>query len=213
MKRGTYAVEAVETAMKLVSGTFTTNNTSAPDGVDGPFTVTRDGVGTFTVTLDEAVRTPSTGTYWIDCKALGSAGSKMHVTALNTSGNLLTGFTCELRAPAAAGAAPAWTTGIAVTSDAATLASAGYVVAVFATAGSVTGVKTIQPTGTPGTGEVTVTYAAGVATLTFNDGTDDVTETSALVIPADAVSEAVADSTDEIVQFIIYARNSKLTSR
>lgn len=212
MRRTTYAVEAVESAMKLVSGKLVTNSTSAPDGLDGPFTVTRDSAGTFTVTLDAAVRTPSTGQYWIDVKAFGAAGTKAHVKAINTSGGEITGFTFELRAPSAAGSAPAWTTGVTVTTNAATLASAGYVVGVDATTGTTTGGMILQSTGTPASGFVTVTYSSGVATITFAAG-DAVTEASVAVIPADAVSEAVADTNNETVQFVIYARNSKLTSR
>ncbi len=77
---------------------------------------------------------------------------------------------------------PAWDTGVAVSSNAATLASAGYVVAIHVTAGSVTGVISVLSTGTPATKQCTVTYAAsGVPTLTFAAG-DAVTAISVLQI-------------------------------
>lgn len=68
-----------------------------------------------------------------------------------------------------------WQTGIAVTSNAVTLAGAGRVLTVEATAGTAAGPKQIVSTAAPAAGRVRVQYsAAGVPTLTFN-GTDAIT--------------------------------------
>jgi hypothetical protein len=81
-----------------------------------------------------------------------------------------------------AGTAPAWTTGITVTTNVAVLAAASWVLAVHATTGTVTGIINILSTGTPATKQCTITYAAGVATLTFAAG-DAVTAIAVLQLP------------------------------
>lgn len=82
--------------------------------------------------------------------------------------------------------APLWTTGITVTSHEAVLATAGYVVAVEATAGSTTGPVSQVQDGSPATTEVNVVYAvSGVATLTFATG-DAVTACAVVILPKGA---------------------------
>lgn len=74
------------------------------------------------------------------------------------------------------GAGNDWQSGVAVVADAATLPSAGVVVAVEATAADSAGVKQQQFSDSPAEGFVQVEYDAdGVPTLTFN-GVDAVTE-------------------------------------
>lgn len=80
----------------------------------------------------------------------------------------------------------AWTTGITVSSHAATLATAGFVIAVEATTATSAGAKQMQYSASPAAGYVRVEYSdAGVATLTFN-ATDAVTECAVVVIPRSA---------------------------
>lgn len=80
---------------------------------------------------------------------------------------------------------PAWVTGVAVSTD--TCEFDGWVLAVQATTASSTGPKQMIQGGSPATGEVSVDYDAnGKATLTFNSGTDAVTEAAILGIPRTA---------------------------
>lgn len=83
-----------------------------------------------------------------------------------------------------AGALSDWTAALPVAANVATLSRAGVPVAVEATVGGSTGAKTIVYSA-PAAGEVQVTFAAGVATLTFA-GADAVTEARALLTPSPA---------------------------
>jgi hypothetical protein len=81
-----------------------------------------------------------------------------------------------------AGPVPAWVAGVTVTTNVAVRVAASWIISVHVTAGGVTGIINILSTGTPATKQCTVTYAAGVATLTFAAG-DAVTAISILEIP------------------------------
>jgi hypothetical protein len=83
-----------------------------------------------------------------------------------------------------AGGLSSWTT-VVVASHTVTMARAGVPVAVEATAGAATGVMQIQYSAAPAAGYVRVTFAAGVATLTFN-AADAVTAAAVLLSPAPA---------------------------
>ena len=79
---------------------------------------------------------------------------------------------------------PETVTGIAVTTNAATLSDAGQVLNVQSTTGSTTGPMTPIVTGAPTTGQVLVEYDTdGVATLTFA-AADAVTEAAVQKLPA-----------------------------
>jgi hypothetical protein len=100
----------------------------------------------------------------------GSAGHNSHNE--NELAEALRDVATDLEA--ALGDGPAWNTGIAVSSHTVTLPRAGHVLHVHATTGSSTGPKTIISTGTPGDGQVRVTYSNGIPTLLF-DTSDAVT--------------------------------------
>lgn len=80
---------------------------------------------------------------------------------------------------------PTWLTEVAVSGDAATLAQAGAVLAVKATAGSTDAMDVVRDA--PSAGQVQVTYDAdGIATLTFA-GADGVTECDVHLMPHTAL--------------------------
>lgn len=81
---------------------------------------------------------------------------------------------------------PDWLAGETVTAHVWTAAEKGHVVAVEGTTGSSTGVKTIQQSGSPAAGAVTLSFAAGVPTLTFN-AADAITDASILFVPSAGV--------------------------
>jgi hypothetical protein len=81
---------------------------------------------------------------------------------------------------------PDWLTGETVTTHVWTAAEKGFVAAVEGTTGSSVGVKTIQQSGSPAAGAVTLSFAAGVPTLTFN-ATDAITAASILFVPSAGV--------------------------
>lgn len=96
----------------------------------------------------------------------GAAATQRLATQKNGDGT----FTINCSSPATA----AWQTGVAVTTNAATLPNAGPVLAVQATTATSAGPKQ-QTTAAPAAGQVQVAYGAtGIPTLTFN-GTDAVT--------------------------------------
>ncbi len=73
----------------------------------------------------------------------------------------------------------------------------GYVVGVESTAGTDAKYDQIISTGTPGDGQVKVTYSSGVPTLTFNTA-DAITAANVLFIPMDLVSEPLVDTTETV---------------
>lgn len=78
---------------------------------------------------------------------------------------------------------PAWTAGIAVVGDQATLSVPGQVIAVEATVATSAGPKQQVQSGAPAAGSVNTSYdVEGVATLTFN-GADAVTECAVQIMP------------------------------
>lgn len=77
---------------------------------------------------------------------------------------------------------PAWLTAQVVTTHVWTATGPGHVAAVEATAGGTTGIVSIQQSGSPAITTCTLTFTAGVPTLTFN-ATDAVTAASILFIP------------------------------
>jgi hypothetical protein len=82
-------------------------------------------------------------------------------------------------------AIPAWSAALAVTTDVLVMSRPGWIVAAHGVAGGTAGPKQMIYSGVPATGEVLVEYdAAGIATLTFNDGTDDITSARVMVIDA-----------------------------
>jgi len=84
-----------------------------------------------------------------------------------------------------AGGLSDWSAALTVTAHVVELPRAGVPVAVEATAGTSTGVKQMQYSGSPAAGFVNVAFADGVATLTF-EATDAVTECRVLLSPAPA---------------------------
>lgn len=172
---------------------FTANSASAP--AESTFrgsieSVTRTGVGTFEVLMKEAFRTY----YGALPSVITTGGTKAVVKSVNLDTRIVTVET--RKASAVASQVPAYTAGVVVTTHVATLAVAGYVLCVEATAGSSAGVKTIITTGTPGDGQVKVVYTDGVATLTF-DTSDAVTAATVLILgtgPTAAYSSLVVAS-------------------
>lgn len=75
--------------------------------------------------------------------------------------------------------------------------------------GSLQAVKEIIHTGTPGPGQVKVTYAAGVPTLLFNTA-DNVTVAAVGQFPGDSVAGAVDPGTTDYVDITLVVRNSAL---
>lgn len=97
---------------------------------------------------------------------------------------------------------------VAVSSHTVTLTGRkGYVVGVHSTAGTDAKYDQIVSTGTPGDGEVKVTYSSGVPTLTFNTA-DAITAANVLFIPMDLVSEPLVD-TSEVISFVLHCSGSK----
>ncbi len=132
-----------------------------------------------------------------------TAGRKARFTALDVAAG-----TATLRVEReGASTVPVWTTGVTVTTHVAVLATAGWVVAVNATAGAVAGPKQIIHTGTVADNQVKVEYSgAGIPTLTF-DTSDAVTATAVLVLPMTVVDDA--ESTDEIHLTIVVRDSSR----
>lgn len=81
---------------------------------------------------------------------------------------------------------PDWLTGEAVTTNVWTGPGKGFVAAAEGTTGSSTGVKTIQQSGAPAAGAVTLSFTLGVPTLTFN-AADAITIASVLFVPSAGV--------------------------
>ncbi len=79
---------------------------------------------------------------------------------------------------------PGWTNVPGIVADTEVLVQKGFVIAVEATVGTVTGPKQMVQNGAPATGEVDVQYdAAGEITLLFNAATDEVTEAEVKILP------------------------------
>lgn len=218
MKRGMHELKVPETKAALLTGQFDTNSTSAPDGVDGCFSgVVRDGVGTFTCTLKEALRVPDGQVLHAWAEVVSTADTRAKIKSITESAGQVTAVVIELRVPdtSAVEAAAAWSPAIVVTADVAAAQTAGWVTNVVATAGSVTGPKQIINTGTPATLQVLVEYTAGVPTITFNDGTDDVTEcVIQKIVPAAAEAASnVADTNNETVFIGLLVRRTLRTTR
>lgn len=73
-----HPVQATEHGMVWISGTFTTNSTSAPTVVSGMVSsVARDGVGQFSVTLKNAYNQ----LYGFAIEVMGTAGTKVRMEA------------------------------------------------------------------------------------------------------------------------------------
>jgi len=184
----------------LVWGHFTTNGSSAvsTSTIKGCLaTVTRTAIGTYSLTFQEAFpKLLAVG----DCIVVGSNGRKAYVTAVDVTAKTAT---IQIRG---AGAVPAWSAALTVTSHVVTLAAAGRVVAVDAVTASATGPKSQIYTGTPGDGQVQVTYSAGgIATLTF-DTSDAVTAARILVDDGGTIQE----STSEVVYVSALVSGSSL---
>ncbi len=81
---------------------------------------------------------------------------------------------------------PDWLTAETVAANAWTATEKGHVIAAEGTTGSAVGVKTIQQSGSPAAGAVTLSYASGVPTLTFN-AADAITVASILFVPSAGV--------------------------
>ena len=186
-----------------LSGSFDTNNTSAPDGIRGTgFTVTRVSAGLY------RVRFTNPPEYFAQfdsysAKIHNAVGYEATVTAEDPEDNAGGGAYIDISVKART--IPVETTGVAVSAHVATLAAAGYVVGVTATTATAAGGKIMQSAASPAAGFVRVVYsAAGVATLTFN-ATDNVTVASVVVIPWPDAG-VVQDTTDKKITFEIRAR-------
>lgn len=113
----------------LVPMYFVGNGTSNPTSFDiREITgVTRTGAGTFDVVLEHAYPTEVSAKAWVN----GTAALGARVTAWDSEAKTLTVVTSA--AGAAAGSAAAWTTGVTVMTNTATLGTAGRVSVVHAT--------------------------------------------------------------------------------
>jgi hypothetical protein len=177
-EKGSYA----QAGQIRIYGSFQTNASSAPtilrDGNSRIITgVSRVSAGRYRVTLDSGFPIPALP---INIRAnlhAASATPAVLVDAKFVDGtynttNRTLDIVCASGTPL-----PVTQTGIAVASNAATLASAGAVLQVQATAGTSAGIKTVILSGAPSAGQVRVDYTAGVPTLTFN-ATDAITAAS-----------------------------------
>lgn len=160
-------------------GSFQTNGSSAPTimrdgncrmiyGTGSLGSVVRTSKGLYTITLDTGFPIPAIPILmWVGNHVLSSP-TAVSVNAYFVDGSWNTATRSFQVLMVSGSPVPTLVTGQAVSSNAATLPSAGYVQQVQATAGTTVGVKTIILSGTPATGQVAVTYSAGgVPTLTF----------------------------------------------
>lgn len=177
-------------------GEFVTNGTGAvaASTVKGALaSVTRSAVGTFSLVFREKF-------YKLLDRHVAvttADGRRGIITAIDPAAKTAT---VELRGN---GGATVWRTGVTVTTHVAVMPVKGVVVAVHATTATSAGPKQQLSTGTAAAGQVTVTYSAGVATLTFNT-TDAVT--ACAVVMVDQVEDATADT----VRIGVLVSNSKL---
>jgi hypothetical protein len=154
-----------------INGSFQTNGASAPtvirDGNSKIVAVTRVSAGLYEVTLDASgFPIPQTPINILTGRHVLS--SPVGVAQANYVGGSWSQSTRKFRIMVTTSAStPVLVTGQTVTANVATLTAVGPIVAVQATAGSVTGANTIALSGTPATHQVVVTYSSGVPTLTF----------------------------------------------
>jgi hypothetical protein len=100
MHRHTYNVKAVENAVVLHTSKFTTNNTSAPDGLsDNLYSVTRTAAGKYTVVF----RDEFPACLFPDSYVVGAAAYRSYITAMSTNSNgNIVGCTVEVWSETAA---------------------------------------------------------------------------------------------------------------
>ena len=180
-------VEAVQSGLVLLTSKCVGAGSSDPTGQEGDASVARSGAGTYVLTFPGR----SLDVRLVAASIEQAATKNLQATATyDEAAKTVTVNVRDMTRPT-----PAWLTGETVTSDAWTASEAGWVVAVEATTGSVTGVCTIQESGSPATTTCSVAYTSGVPTVTFNAGTDAVTEASILFIPRDDPAGADTDLT------------------
>lgn len=105
-------------------------------------------------------------------RLLGSGGADLQPQGKGSPSNLRKLLTVLSKA---VGAVPAWSSELTVTTHVVTLATAGPILCVDATAGTAAGGKILQSAASPAAGFVQVAYSGtGAPTLTFN-ATDAIT--------------------------------------
>lgn len=192
----------------MVAGSFETNGTSAVTNVKGlGFGVNRTGVGVFDITVKPCIGRGLAAIavgYQADTADTLDAGDVQVGTYTKSTGVL------EIFTRSAAGNtaidAPAYRTAQTVTSDAHTAAEAGYIVGPIL--GDAVVITKVLQSGVPAATQCTVTYAAGVPTLTFA-AADAYTTCAYLLVPTAGTGVgALTDFNGPRVNFVaLFHRN------
>ena len=199
-----------ETGLVVVRGSFETNGTSAVTNVRGNgFGVNRTGVGVFDLTFGN----PYPMMVACQVSVQGDTANTLDVLdaqvgTYNASTGVLEIFTRSIAGNSAIDAA-AYRTGETVTTNAHTAAEAGYIVGPIL--GDTTLITSVLQSGTPGASACTVTYAAGVPTLTFAAG-DSFSTCDYLLIPTAGTGiSALTDGDGPRVNFTaVFQRRTSL---
>ncbi len=153
-------------------------------------TITRSSLGVFALTFKH--KYPELVELFEPVVKTSTNGLRVRWSAIDVAAGTAT-LRCEREGD---GVTPAWTTGVAVSSNTATLTTAGWVVAVDIPAGGVTGAGNLRSTAAATSRDVRVVYdAGGIATISTLAG-DAVTAVAVAVIPLTQVADP--QTTDDI---------------
>lgn len=196
---------ANENLATVVAGSFEVDGTSAPVNVRGDgFSLSRTGVGVFDITFDNAYPELLSCSVSVQGDTANTLDDlEAQVGTYTASTGLLEIFTYT---SGDAQTTPAYLTSQSVTTDVHTAATAGWIVGPVYDETNTAHLTTLQ-SGTPATGQVTVTYSAGVPTLTFA-AADSVANCAYALVDAAAGAPALADGNGPRVNFVAVFKRS-----